>query len=104
MKIFIRGCLFEEEILMEQSHVIRAFYDSILDLTSRLEAVEGDEDAKPKVQIESREAYMKILEEEDPDRWIELLGEEEGAPSASTSSLYSQTDVDMRIIVSYSWQ
>ena len=60
--------------------------DSILDGTRRLEAMEKKEDVGPQIQFERREAYMQRLEEEDPDRWIELLPEEEGEPSASTST------------------
>lgn len=55
-----------EEKLMEQSQVIRALSDSILDLSSRLEVVEKDGDAKPDIQMEIQEAYMQRLEEEYP--------------------------------------
>ena len=66
--------------------MIRSLYYSILDLSSRLEAMEKDEDARPDVQTEDREAYLQRLEVEDPDRWNELICEEEGEPLGSTSS------------------
>lgn len=45
-----------------------------MDLTNILEAIEDRNDVKSYThQEESREAYMQILEEEDPERWIELL-------------------------------
>ena len=62
-----------EAKLMEQSQVIRALSDSILDLSKRLEAVEDDNDeeyVRPNVQIEDREAYLQRMEVEDPDGWM----------------------------------
>ena len=47
-----------EAKLMEQLQVIRALSNNILDLTSILEIVEEDVDARPEIQEESREAYM----------------------------------------------
>jgi len=65
---------------MEQSQVIRELSNNILDLIGKLEGVEGNKDARPKTQEESLEAYMQSSEEENLDRWIELL-EEDGYPS-----------------------
>lgn len=72
--------------LMEQSQMIRELSDSILDLSSKLEAMEKDENARPDDHMESQEAYLQRLEVEDLDRWIELICEEEGEPSGSNSS------------------
>jgi len=74
-----------ETKIMEWTEVIRALSDSILDLTRRLEVVEGN-DARPKTCEESREAYMQILEEKDPNRWIEILAKDEGQPLPPTCS------------------
>jgi len=75
---------------MEQPQFIRTLSDSILDLSGRLEAVEDDDEdegVRPNVQMEDWEAYLRRLELEDLDKWIELISE--GEPSGSTSSLSS---------------
>ena len=71
--------------LQEQAQEIMALSKSLLDVTKRLETMEAKEDADPGIHGENREAYMMRLEEEDPDRWLELLSEEE-EPLAPTSS------------------
>lgn len=43
------------------SQMIRALSGSILDLSSRLEAIEGVGDVRPKIQMERREASMQRL-------------------------------------------
>eukprot|EP00253_Pinus_taeda_P019438 PITA_19438 len=79
-----------EAKLAEQSIVIRSLSDSILDLSRRLELVEDDDDEKeayvrPNIQKEDREAYLRRMEVEDPDRWIELISRGE-PPSSSPST------------------
>lgn len=80
-----------EEKIAEQSLVIRSLSDSILDLSRRLELVEDDDYdeiyVRPNVQKEDRVAYIQRMEVENPDRWIELISEDE--PSGSTPSKYS---------------
>eukprot|EP00253_Pinus_taeda_P030757 PITA_30757 len=75
-------------VLAEQELVIQSLSDSILGLTRRLELVEDDDEegdiyVRPNVQREGREAYLRRMEVEDPDRWIELIseGEPPGSPS-----------------------
>ena len=75
---------------MEQSQVIRTLSNSILDLSSRLEAVDDDDDdeyVRPNLQAEDLEAYLQRLEVDDPNRWIDLISE--GESSGSTPSLSS---------------
>ena len=77
---------------MEQSLVIRSLSDSILDLSRRLEVVEDDDDddevyVRPNVREEDRVTYLRMMEIEDFDRWIELISE--GEPSSSTPSTSS---------------
>ena len=43
---------------MEESQVIKTLSNSILDLLSRLEVVEKDEDVRLNVHMEGREAYF----------------------------------------------
>lgn len=88
---------------MELSHVIRTLSDSIFDLSRRLDAMEKDENDRLDVQTEDQEAYMQSLEVEDPNRWIDLICEEEGEPSSSTSSPSSLIIMEKRLIVNYSW-
>ena len=73
--------------LQEQAQEIMALSNSLLDITRRLETMEAKEDAVLRIQGESREAYLLRLEGEDLDRWLELINEE-GEPSASTSSTF----------------
>ena len=79
-----------EAKIAEQSLVIRSLSDSILDFSRRLELVEDDDDeiyVRPDVQKEDRVAYLQRMEVENPDRWIELISEED--PSGSTPSTSS---------------
>jgi len=62
-----------ETKLAEQELVIQSLSDSILDLSRRLELVEDDDDeddvyVKPNIQEEDREAYLRRMEVEDPDK------------------------------------
>eukprot|EP00253_Pinus_taeda_P009117 PITA_09117 len=71
-----------ETKLVEQDLVIKSLSDSVLDLSRRLELMEDDDDvdnvyARPNIQKEDREAYLRRMEVEDPDRWIELVSERE---------------------------
>eukprot|EP00253_Pinus_taeda_P003556 PITA_03556 len=81
-----------EAKLAEQELVIQSLSDSILDLSRRLELVEDDDEednvyARPKIQKEDREAYLRRMEVKDPDRWIELIseGEPPGLPPLQSS-------------------
>jgi len=75
----------------DQDLVIKALSDSILDLTRRLEKIEEDDEmdemyAKRATQEEDHEAYLRRLEMEDPDAWIEWIGRDPPGSSPSTSA------------------
>lgn len=64
----------------------REFSNSILNLSSRLEEMEKDDDASLNDLKYNQEAYLKILKVEHLGIWIELICEEEGGPSDFASS------------------
>lgn len=69
--------------------VVRALSDSLLDLTRRVDRIEEDDEmdemyAKRSTQEEGQEAYLRRLELEDPDAWIEWVGREPPGSSPST--------------------
>jgi len=81
-----------EEKLAEQSLVIQSLSDSILDLSIRPELMEDEDDesevyVRPNIRKEDREAYLRQMEVENLDRWIELISR--GEPSGSSPSTSS---------------
>eukprot|EP00253_Pinus_taeda_P027727 PITA_27727 len=80
-----------ETKLAEHALVIQSLSDSILDLSRRLELVEDDDDeddvyVRPGIQKEDWEAYLRRMEVEDPDRWIELISERDPPGSSPLRS------------------
>ena len=94
-----------EEKLIEQAKFMRELFDSVLDQTGRLEAMEDSKEVKLETHWEEiREAWMQILEEEDPNTWIKMLEKEDGRPSTFPSPPSFQTNHVIGLIFIYSGQ